>query len=288
MYPKCPMCQEDITRDIMATLCGHLYCMDCAAIEFKREDAMCAVCYKSWKYDELLRLFPQYGIPYDADPGQSEDAEETTRAKLDSLARQALDNYLEILERDANTDAAWRMPSSIYDLTVALSESEIRPPAQALYQSVVSLLAELTSTNTPNITHVQKLESELLELRTNGDDMTSQLETISVERDEYRKRSEAASDVVSMLTSQAKHITQERDVALERARVAEDRVRELALRLERTKRSTKYERSENVAEETEREDGWVSVNEMDVLKDELSNEPIMNTRTTRSTEKPHA
>ena len=59
---RCSICLEtldDATKP-MTTLCGHIYCLDCATFQFTREEPSCAVCRKRHSLDQMIRLYPDW------------------------------------------------------------------------------------------------------------------------------------------------------------------------------------------------------------------------------------
>jgi len=62
MPARCSICQDTFTdaSRAMTTLCGHLYCAECATRQFASR-AMCAICRRGpYKLDALIRLYPDY------------------------------------------------------------------------------------------------------------------------------------------------------------------------------------------------------------------------------------
>ena len=59
---RCSICLDtldDATKP-MTTLCGHIYCLDCATFHFSREQPSCAVCRKPHSLDQMIRLYPDW------------------------------------------------------------------------------------------------------------------------------------------------------------------------------------------------------------------------------------
>ncbi|KAI1791652.1 hypothetical protein LXA43DRAFT_1009950 [Ganoderma leucocontextum] len=59
---RCTICLDtldDATKP-MSTLCGHIYCLDCATFQFAREQSSCAVCRKPQSLDQMIRLYPDW------------------------------------------------------------------------------------------------------------------------------------------------------------------------------------------------------------------------------------
>lgn len=62
MSVRCSICLEDFNdrNTPLATVCGHLYCIDCATYNFANEGSACAVCRRQHTLDALIRLYPDY------------------------------------------------------------------------------------------------------------------------------------------------------------------------------------------------------------------------------------
>lgn len=62
MNARCSICLETFSDDVspMTTVCGHLYCLDCATYNFAAQNATCAICRQPHTLDALIRLYPDY------------------------------------------------------------------------------------------------------------------------------------------------------------------------------------------------------------------------------------
>ncbi|EJF66283.1 hypothetical protein BD309DRAFT_888533 [Dichomitus squalens] len=73
---RCSICLDslDDAKKPMTTLCGHIYCLDCATFHLARmEQPSCAVCRKAQPLDQMIRLYPDWE---DSEPrGDSRTAE---------------------------------------------------------------------------------------------------------------------------------------------------------------------------------------------------------------------
>lgn len=62
MHARCTICQDtlDEANTPMTTLCGHLYCVECATYQFAN-GGVCAICRTGpYELDALIKLFPDY------------------------------------------------------------------------------------------------------------------------------------------------------------------------------------------------------------------------------------
>ena len=60
---RCSICLDtlDDAKKPMTTLCGHIYCLDCATFHLARmEQPSCAVCRKAQSLDQMIRLYPDW------------------------------------------------------------------------------------------------------------------------------------------------------------------------------------------------------------------------------------
>ncbi|OCH85694.1 hypothetical protein OBBRIDRAFT_288751 [Obba rivulosa] len=274
MNPQCTICLENITGDIMATRCGHLYCTECATTNFSLPSATCAICRRAWTFDELIMLYPHYGT---ATTTSSSDSTHTdARETLDALATDAIASCLDLLEEgDADADTRKITSSRVDGLMKALSENELAPVAHDLFQSIVSLLAEISLNVRPDIGRLRELEMECRQLEDNVCELTLQLESVTRIRDEYRRKAQLATDNVSELMLQLHDTIKERDENLQRAEEAEDNVCALTVQIDHAAKSQKEERRKTRTTEAGLEETWdLQLREMKFLKEELSAERV--------------
>ncbi|EMD37948.1 hypothetical protein CERSUDRAFT_93478 [Gelatoporia subvermispora B] len=271
----------------MATRCGHLYCTECATTNFNQDDAMCAICRRPWTFDELVMLYPDYsvGAPPGASAIESGGSEGTRqreheRAKLDTLAAEAVESCLETLEDGKDSDSTWQILSKVDDLAQTLSGAEIEHTAHNLYRCILSLLTELTMTIRLDTGRVRELELDATQLQEAVCNLMDELETSKEDLDRYRRKSESADSLISTLASQTESVVKERNEILERSRTAEERIHALTAELDRIRRSgSGDQRSRDVTAEQE--------NELNALKTEVSNGRLKLEEAAREREKSH-
>ncbi|KAI0723739.1 hypothetical protein C8T65DRAFT_627264 [Cerioporus squamosus] len=58
---RCSICLDTLggTSKPMTTLCGHIYCLDCATFRFSSHPS-CAICRKPQTLEEMIRLYPDW------------------------------------------------------------------------------------------------------------------------------------------------------------------------------------------------------------------------------------
>ncbi|KAI1790406.1 hypothetical protein LXA43DRAFT_1016961 [Ganoderma leucocontextum] len=57
----CAICLDILeTKTTMSTTCGHVFCSECAALQFMTRPS-CPVCRSTQTFEQLIRLFPEYG-----------------------------------------------------------------------------------------------------------------------------------------------------------------------------------------------------------------------------------
>ena len=58
---RCSICLDTLnaTSKPMTTLCGHIYCLDCATFRFSAHPS-CAICRKQQTLDKMIRLYPDW------------------------------------------------------------------------------------------------------------------------------------------------------------------------------------------------------------------------------------
>lgn len=84
MHARCTICQDTLheANTPMTTLCGHLYCVECATYQFAN-GGVCAICRTGpYELDALIKLFPDYERASEERPESStrRDAPQNGRA----------------------------------------------------------------------------------------------------------------------------------------------------------------------------------------------------------------
>lgn len=58
----CRICLDGLeNKTAMSTTCGHIFCAECATQQFAYTRPLCPVCRRPQTFDQLIRLFPEYG-----------------------------------------------------------------------------------------------------------------------------------------------------------------------------------------------------------------------------------
>ncbi|KZT09740.1 uncharacterized protein LAESUDRAFT_722722 [Laetiporus sulphureus 93-53] len=62
MNARCSICLDTLTEKSspMTTVCGHLYCLDCATFNFASDNSTCAICRRPHTLPALIKLYPDY------------------------------------------------------------------------------------------------------------------------------------------------------------------------------------------------------------------------------------
>ncbi|RPD66646.1 hypothetical protein L226DRAFT_550534 [Lentinus tigrinus ALCF2SS1-7] len=80
---RCSICLDalDATSKPMTTLCGHIYCLDCATFRFSTQPS-CAICRKPQALDKMIRLYPDCPISVRSMDKAAEEAVETVKFSI--------------------------------------------------------------------------------------------------------------------------------------------------------------------------------------------------------------
>lgn len=89
----------------MTTLCGHLYCVDCATYNFASDDATCAICRRPHTLDELIKLYPDY------ERAKEGPSTSTGRLGVEAVGNDLLEACRTVLQKDAVLDEAALRPA---------------------------------------------------------------------------------------------------------------------------------------------------------------------------------
>ncbi|EMD37955.1 hypothetical protein CERSUDRAFT_113096 [Gelatoporia subvermispora B] len=271
MHLRCTICLEDIAQNLMATRCGHLYCTECATMNFNQHNAKCALCRRPSTFEDLIMLYPDYGDtknPVSSSRKPSESPQAIARAKLDSLASQAIEGCHQALQRDDTASqtivfARIRLNDLATALS-ALSDGNVDPTTQTLYQRMLPLLNELTMTSRPNVERLRVLASEAIRFEAERNESISQLRSANTRISELearvrslvenkqvrelRRNLASANDRISNLQDRVQALLVKGNQAMERVDRTEQEVRVLTSNLQRVKKSL-AKAEELVAEE---------------------------------------
>ena len=102
MHARCSICQDalDEANTPMTTLCGHLYCVECATYQFAN-GGVCAICRTGpYELDALVKLFPDYErAPAQPEPSTRRSRRATPqRSEAIEVGRSALHACYEALD----------------------------------------------------------------------------------------------------------------------------------------------------------------------------------------------
>ncbi|KAI1791654.1 hypothetical protein LXA43DRAFT_1061173 [Ganoderma leucocontextum] len=65
----CRICLDGLeNKTAMSTTCGHIFCSECATYHFAQTRPICPVCRRPQTFEQLIRLFPEYGSTSDDAP----------------------------------------------------------------------------------------------------------------------------------------------------------------------------------------------------------------------------
>ncbi|KAF9817852.1 hypothetical protein IEO21_03194 [Rhodonia placenta] len=144
MNSRCSICLETLGEgnSPMTTLCGHLYCVDCATYNFASDDATCAICRRPHTLDELIKLYPDY------ERAKEGPSTSTGRLGVEAVGNDLLEACRTVLQKDAVLDEAALRPALARadHLVEELSEHEDDAPyIPNLLSNIIEVLTDIRS-----------------------------------------------------------------------------------------------------------------------------------------------
>ncbi|KAH9832985.1 uncharacterized protein C8Q71DRAFT_775875 [Rhodofomes roseus] len=198
MHARCSICQDTLgdANTPMTTLCGHLYCAECAAYQFANGD-VCAICRTGpYELDALIRLFPHYERepPQPPSPRAGGSGAQMEGGRAEAMV--ALHAYYDVLEsedvlRSPALDSALERTD---DLVAALADIEA-PDLRNLLANVVGLLGDIRA-KIADAARLSELESQRDTLQTMARRLTERLREHQRARETER---EAATEELTRL-----------------------------------------------------------------------------------------
>ncbi|OCH85695.1 hypothetical protein OBBRIDRAFT_797917 [Obba rivulosa] len=187
MNVRCGICLEDITANIWATQCGHLYCEECATFNFTRSNPACAICRREHAFEALVRLYPDFDTDNRAGGSTARAGDKQSR-RVDALLGAAMGGCLDLLEHGCEDSQRTEIVLSRVDnLLNALPNDAVHPELQHSLQTLAALLMQIRS-KIPTAQRLIALELECESYRGEAHGLKSQLTDAIRQRDENRKK----------------------------------------------------------------------------------------------------
>ncbi|KZT71426.1 hypothetical protein DAEQUDRAFT_724409 [Daedalea quercina L-15889] len=186
MHARCSICQDTLgeANTPMTTLCGHLYCVECATFQFG-DQGFCAICREGpYELDALIKLYPDYEPQQSSSPPARELGREmwpdgrTMEAGRSAL--RACDDVLEsddVFESPALSSALERTD----DLIATLEDTEA-PGIRSLLSDVTSLLQDIRS-KASDASRIPDLEAQRDHLQLMARRLTERIHDLQRSRD---------------------------------------------------------------------------------------------------------
>jgi len=191
MLARCSICQDNLdeANTPMTTLCGHLYCAECATYQFANGD-VCAICRTGpYELDALIKLYPDYEREPERPPSPRArgSGRRGVNERAADAAMDALHGCYDVLESDdvLHSPALRSALERTDDLVAALEDAEA-PDIRNLLSNIVGLLEDIRSRAT-EAPRLSGLESQRDTLQTMARRLTERIHELQRARDIERE-----------------------------------------------------------------------------------------------------